>query len=156
MFEWFFCWSFLLIVSRHNYEEVPRGLHFLSFAASTPRVDLTGSTASPGPLDKRLDWMRKKLVSWQKAFVGRSSFKNPCLFEWMWWIDIRIYIYIRMHVNCKLTIWVWNDHNFGQSWFCVEFSNNMSSHVDGSQWTTVIHHCFFKKCCASLLKKPWN
>lgn len=119
-----------------------------------------GEKISPGPLDKRLDWMRKKLVSWQKAFVGRSVSRiHACSNE----CDELIYVYVYLIVSiytytCKLTIWVCSgtttilaNHDF--VWI---FSNNMSSHFDGSQWTTVIHHCFFKKSCASLLKKPWN
>lgn len=115
-----------------------------------------GEKISPGPLDKRLDWMRKKLVSWQKAFVGRSVSRiHACSNE----CDELIYVYVYIYTyTCKLTIWVCSGTTtiLANHDFVGNFSNNMSSHVDGSQWTTVIHHCFFKKSCARLLKKPWN
>ena len=123
-----------------------RGLHSKSLIRPAAKKN------SPGPLDKRLVWMRKKLVSWQKTFVGRSSFKSRMLvrmnvINWYTYVDIYTY-------TCKLTIWVCSGTTtiLANHDFVWNFSNNMSSHVDGSQWTTVIHHCFFKKSCASLLK----
>lgn len=107
MFEWFLYVfvdpSYCSLYHGATINEVPWGLHFQSFAASTPRVWSDRRRKNlPRAFRQKVGLNEEEAGFLAESFCGPVCFKNPCLFEWMWWIDIRIcisnciYIYVYM------------------------------------------------------------